>query len=213
MPRSLREEHAAETRQALVTAARPLFAGQGYAATGTEQIVSAAGVTRGALYHHFRDKTALFRAVVEEVARDVAEQVTARVLDDPSAEDPGAWAQLRAGFRCYLDVCTRSDFQRIVLIDGPAALGRGAWEELVDRYGYDLLDAWLGRAVEERSIPALPLPALARLLAAVIAEASLYIARAADPDTARADIGETVDRVLDGLTRQPGEDQAGDDIA
>ena len=210
MPRSLREEHAADTRQALVSAARRLFAAQGYAATGTEQVVGAAGLTRGALYHHFRDKTDLFRAVMEQVAREVAEQVTARVLNDPGAGEPGAWAQLRAGFRCYLDVCADSDFQRIVLVDGPAALGRDAWEVLVDQHGYDLLTAWLGRAVKEGSIPALPLPALARLLAAVIAEASLYIARSGDPGRARAEIGETVDRVLDGLS-EPGGDSRGRD--
>jgi AcrR family transcriptional regulator len=194
------EQHAADTRQALLAAARALFAEQGYAATGTEQIVARARVTRGALYHHFRDKADLFRAIMEEVALEVAQQVTVRELQRPAVGDD-AWQQLRDGFQSYLDVCTRnSDFQRIVLVDGPAALGRDAWEDLVGRHGYSLLGEWLDRAAGQGAIPRLPVAALTRLLAAVIAEASLYIARAADPVQARGEVGEVVDRILGGLS-------------
>src|SRR5579862_8404557 len=108
------EQHASDTRQALLAAARALFAEQGYAATGTEQIVARARVTRGALYHHFRGKADLFRTIMEEVALEVAQQVTVRELQRPAAGDD-AWQQLRDGFQSYLDVCTRnSDFQHIV---------------------------------------------------------------------------------------------------
>jgi AcrR family transcriptional regulator len=193
------EQHAADTRQALLAAARALFAEQGYAATGTEQIVASARLTRGALYHHFRGKADLFRAIMEEVALEVAREVTVRELQRPAAGDD-AWQQLRDGFQSYLDVCTRnSDFQHIVLIDGPAALGRDAWEDLVGRHGYGLLGEWLERAADQGAIPRLPVAALTRLLAAVIAEASLYIARAADPVRARSEVGEVVDRILGGL--------------
>ena len=194
------EQHAADTRRALLDAARALFAEQGYAATGTEQIVARARVTRGALYHHFRGKPDLFRAIMEEVALEVAQQVTVRELQRP-APAGDAWQQLRDGFQSYLDVCTRnSDFQRIVLVDGPAALGRDAWEDLVGRHGYGLLGEWLERAADQEAIPRLPVAALTRLLAAVIAEASLYIARAGDPVQARGEVGEVVDRILGGLS-------------
>jgi AcrR family transcriptional regulator len=201
------EEHAADTRQALLAVARRLFAEQGYAATGTEQIVAQARLTRGALYHHFRGKAALFRAVMEEVALEVAEQVTARQLArqaDATQPGEGAWEQLRAGFQAYLDVCTRRDFQRIVLIDGPAALGRDAWEDLVGRHGYGLLAQWLSRAADQGAIPRLPIPALTRLLAALIAEASLVIARADDPEQARREAGEVIDCLLSGLSSGQG---------
>jgi len=194
-----RDQHVADTRKALVDAARQLFTEQGYVATGTEEIVAAAGVTRGALYHHFRGKADLFRTIMEEVALEVAQQVTVRELQRPAAGDD-AWQQLRDGFQSYLDVCTRnSDFQHIVLIDGPAALGRDAWEDLVGRHGYSLLGEWLDRAADQGAIPRLPVAALTRLLAAVIAEASLYIARADDPVRARGEVGEVVDRILGGL--------------
>ena len=78
-----RDEHVADTRQALVDAARKLFTEQGYAATGTEEIVAAARVTRGALYHHFHDKTDLFRAVMEQIAREVAERLIDAELSRP----------------------------------------------------------------------------------------------------------------------------------
>lgn len=191
-------EHAADTRQALIGAARELFVEQGAVATGTEQIVARARVTRGALYHHFQDKSALVRAVLEQVAQEVAEQLTSRVLADP--EGPAdAWEQLRSGFHSYLDVCMYSDFQRLVLIDGPAALGYDAWTELLERPGYGLLSSTLAQAIDQGSIASLPLDALSRLLGSLVAEASVYIARADDPARARAEAGTVLDRMLDGL--------------
>ena len=89
----------ADTRQALVDAARALFTAQGYAATGTEEIVAAARVTRGALYHHFHDKTDLFRAVMEQIAREVAEHLIDAELSRPAAPSPGQPAARRSHSR------------------------------------------------------------------------------------------------------------------
>src|SRR6266567_2013599 len=133
-----RDEHVADTRQALVDAARTLFTEQGYAATGTEEIVAAARVTRGALYHHFHDKTDVFRAVMEQIAREVAEHLIDAELSRPTGPSPGpspgqpasrppadAWDEVRDGLRAFLDLCVvTDDFQRIVLVEGPAVLGR-----------------------------------------------------------------------------------------
>jgi AcrR family transcriptional regulator len=200
-PRSRRAEHVADTREALVTAARALFAERGFAATGTEDIVAAARVTRGALYHHFRDKTDLFRAVMQAVAEDLAQRLIveqmARLGDDD--ELPVAWDALRSGFQHYLDACLDRDFQRIVLIDGPAALGHDAWNALVEKHGVALLRDWLREAMDAGQIDTLPIDPLARLLAALIGEASLYIARAPDPAAARQETGVTLDRMLVGL--------------
>ena len=105
----------ADTRQALVDVARRLFTEQGYAATGTEEIVAAARVTRGALYHHFHDKSDLFRAVMEQIAREVAEHLIDAELSRPAAPSPAdAWEEVRDGLRAFLDLCVvTDDFQRM----------------------------------------------------------------------------------------------------
>ena len=167
-----RAEHAADTRGALITAARRLFAAHGFDGTGTEQIVAEARVTRGALYHHFRDKADIFRA---------------------------AMAEIRDGVSAFLDVCVGGDFQRIVLVDGPRVLGAEAWEDLVERYGRSLLEEWLRRCMSTGDLDQVPVRALARLLIAMLTEASLAIARADDPVAERAALGEVLDRMLIGL--------------
>jgi AcrR family transcriptional regulator len=200
-----RDEHVADTRQALVDAARTLFTEQGYAATGTEEIVAAARVTRGALYHHFHDKTDLFRAVMEQIAREVAEHLIDAELSRPAAPSPAdAWEEVRDGLRAFLDLCVvTDDFQRIVLVEGPAVLGHEAWDQLVARHGSNLLSEWLSRAVEQGRIAPLPIEPLTRLLIAMISESSLYIARAADRPAARAAMGTVLDRLLNGLELPP----------
>jgi AcrR family transcriptional regulator len=196
--KSRRAEHIQDTQAALLQAARELFAERGFAGTGTEEIVARARLTRGALYHHFPDKAGLFRAVMETVAGELARQLIAQQLsraDDSS----GPWDQLREGFQAFLDACTGSDFQRIVLIDGPAVLGHDAWSDLVEQHGMGLLRTWLQLAIDEGQIDPLPVDPLARLLGALVAEASLYIARAPDPTIARREAGITLDRILSGL--------------
>ena len=204
-----RDEHVADTRQALVDAARKLFTEQGYAATGTEEIVAGARVTRGALYHHFSDKTDLFRVVMEQIAREVAERLidaelsrpAAQSSAQPSASSPAdAWDEVRDGLHSYLDLCVETDdFQRIVLVEGPAVLGYEAWDELVARHGSNLLAEWLSRAVEQGRIDPVPIQPLTRLLIAMISESSLYIARADDRSAARDAMGTVLDRLLNGL--------------
>jgi AcrR family transcriptional regulator len=192
-----RTEHAADTREALVAAARRLFAANGYDGTGTEQIVAEARVTRGALYHHFRDKADLFRAAMAEAAGEVALQLVDEQL---VAESASPLQEIRDGVSAFLDVCVGGgDFQRIVLVDGPRVLGSQMWEDLVDRYGRTLLEEWLARSVAAGDLAPVPTGALARLLIAMLTEASLAIARAADPVTARAELGEVLDRLLVGL--------------
>jgi len=197
--KSRRAEHVQDTWAALLRAARELFAENGYAGTGTEEIVARARVTRGALYHHFGDKPGLFRAVMDAVAAELAQRLVAQELSQVASGADGAWGQLREGVQAFLDACAGSDFQRIVLIDGPAVLGPGAWGDLVEQHGLGLLRTWLQRAIDDHRIDPLPVEPLARLLAALIGEASLYIGQAADPVRARRETGATIDRILSGL--------------
>jgi AcrR family transcriptional regulator len=195
-PQPRRAEHASDTRTALIAAARRLFAAQGYDGTGTEQIVADARVTRGALYHHFRDKADLFRAVMAEAAGSVAQ----RLIDEQLAsESSSPLAEIQNGVAAFLDVCMDGDFQRIVLVDGPRVLGSDAWEELVERYGRGILEEWLNRCMEAGELAAVPVRALARLLIAMLTEASLAIARSADPAQTRVELGIVLDRLLAGL--------------
>ena len=195
-PQPRRTEHASDTRAALIASARRLFAAQGYDGTGTEQIVTDARVTRGALYHHFRDKADLFRAVMAEAAGTVARQL----VDEQLASDsPSPLSEIRDGVAAFLDVCVGGDFQRIVLVDGPRVLGSDAWESLVDQYGRQLLEEWLDRCAEAGEIEPVHMRPLARLLIAMLTEASLAIPRASDPASARAEFGAVLDRLLTGL--------------
>src|SRR5438477_1572020 len=111
-------ERSAATRDALLGAGRRLFAENGYAGTGREEIVAAAGVTRGALQHHYGDKVSLFRAVYETVEQEIVDAVARAAMR--AGDDPVA--QLRAGCHAYLDAVLDPAVQRICAIDGPAVL-------------------------------------------------------------------------------------------
>src|SRR3954464_13244035 len=128
------EQRSRATREKLLTAARELFAERGYAAVGTEEIVRAAGVTRGALYHQFRDKAALFEAVVEAVEAETTDAIAARAA---GAEDP--LQALRLGSRAFLAICADPHVERILLLDAPAVLGSERWRQVRPHHGPRLL--------------------------------------------------------------------------
>jgi len=182
------------TRQALVTAARELFVTQGYFATGTEEIVARAGVgTRGALYHHFADKQALFRAVFEAVEEDLLARAA------PAAVPTDVWDALVAGLEGFLTAALEPEVQRIILVDGPAVLGWSEWRELEARYGIGVIEAALVVAMDEGTIARQSPRELAHLILAVLDEAALLVAHADDPVTARTNAGAALRQLLDGL--------------
>jgi AcrR family transcriptional regulator len=188
------------TRQRLVAAARTLFAERGYAGVATEEIVQAAGVTRGALYHQFRDKAALFAAVTETVHAEIAHQITAGAQAD-GPTDPTA--TLHAGMGRFLEACADPTVERILLLDGPAVLGWQAWRDLADRYGLGLLQHALQAAIDASAITPQPVVPLAHVLLGALVEGALYVARAQDPAAARQECTAILQQLLDGLTPQP----------
>jgi AcrR family transcriptional regulator len=192
------QQRSAATRAALLAAARPLFSQRGYADVGTPEIVAAAGVTRGALYHQFDGKLALFEAVFEQVEQEVTERI-GRVLADSGATD--AVGALRAGAEAWLDACAEPDVQRIILLEAPAALGWERWRELGMRYGMGLVEGALTAAMAAREIPDQPVRPLAHVLIGALDEAALYVARAPDPQQARTEVGAVLDTLLAGLVR------------
>jgi AcrR family transcriptional regulator len=192
-----RRQRSTATREALLRAARELFVELGYAATSTEEIVQRAGLTRGALYHQYRDKEDLFAAVYTEVEREFAGRILAK-MRAVRRTDGNAWQEFRDGVQAYLDVALDPDVQRIALRDAPAVLGRAAGHD-VGRFGLDLIRRGLLRSMETRMIEAQPIEPLAHLLRAAIMEGAMAIARAEDHATARAEVGAALDRLVDGL--------------
>ncbi|MET0326328.1 MAG: TetR/AcrR family transcriptional regulator, partial [Ilumatobacteraceae bacterium] len=181
-------DRTAATRGLLVAAARTLFAEHGFADVGTERIARAAGVTRGALYHQFDDKTELFAAVLEAVEGDVMGRLVA-VVDAAAASgatDPVGL--LVTGIDGWLDSCADPEVQRIVLVDGPAVLGWERWREVGERYGMGLVATLLTELMDAGAIDRQPVEPLAHVLIGALDEAALYVARAPDPDTARAEV-------------------------
>jgi AcrR family transcriptional regulator len=183
------------TQAALVAAARRLFAAHGYAGTPREDVVAAAGVTRGALQHHFGDKASLFRAVYEQVEQEIVAAVAEAAMT--VAGDPVE--ELRAGCHAYLDAVLDPAVQRICAIDGPAVLPADVRQEITDRYALGLVRDALEHAMAAGQIEKVPVEPFARVLLAGVTAAAEYVALAPDPRRARRDAGRTLDLVLDRL--------------
>jgi AcrR family transcriptional regulator len=177
----------------LISAARPLFAEHGFADVALETIVRAAGVTRGALYHHFADKTELFAAVFEQLEAEVAARMTEAIA---SANQTDPVEVMRLGANFWLDVCSDPEIQRITLVDAPAVLGLARWTEIGDRYNTGLVRDLLATAVESGRIPAQPIEATALTMLGAMREMTLYVARAEHYSKARAEAGAVMDRLI-----------------
>jgi AcrR family transcriptional regulator len=194
--RRTQAERAAETRDALIGAARPLFASVGFADASLETIVRNAGVTRGALYHHFTDKTELFAAVFERVESEMATRMV-EAVGAAGHSDPVEIMRLCSGL--WLDACAEPEIQRIVLLEALAVLGWERWSDIGHRYNIGFVTGLLTDAIESGSIPRQPVEATALTIMGALREATLYIARANDQRKARADAGAVMDRLLDAL--------------
>ncbi len=163
-------ERSERTRRALLTAARSLFVQKGYAATSTPEIVTRAGVTRGALYHQFADKQALFAAVVEQEAKAVAD-----AIEVAAPHDLAPMEALLAGAVAYLDAMQLEGRTRLLLIDGPAVLGLDAMRAIEAEHGNRTLLEGLQGAMAAGAVQPLPLAALTELLAAMFDRAALTV--------------------------------------
>ena len=189
-----REEDARATRDALVRSALELFTKRGYAGVGTEEIVTRAEVTRGALYHHFEDKRDLFRAVLERVEAELMERIGARMdaVDDP-------WKLMLTGMRSFLDACDQPAVKQIALTDAPSVLGWQEWRQIDNRYGLGLTRAALQGAVDAGVLRPIAVEPMAHLLVAALSEAAFVIAYADHPRKARAEIERALIELIEGL--------------
>ena len=191
---NLKIEQGESTREHLVKTARGFFAERGYGGTSTEEIVRSAGVTRGALYHHFTDKKDLFRAVHIQVESEVTESIGEKMA---GASNP--YEMLRTGGLALLDASTDPAVARIALVDAPSVLGWQEWREIDLQYGLGLLVAGLQGGMDAGLFRPQPPRPLAHLLLGAMTEAAMVIANAEDAKVARAEVEPPMIELLDGL--------------
>jgi AcrR family transcriptional regulator len=189
-----REAEARATRDALIQAALELFTKRGYASVGTEEIVTRAKVTRGALYHHFEDKRDLFRVVFERVEAGLMERIGARM---DATDDP--WGLMLAGMRSFLDACEEPAVKQIALTDAPSVLGWQEWREIDNRHGLGLTRAALQGAVDAGLLRPIGVEPMAHLFVAALSEAAFVIAHADHPRKARAEVEKALIQLIEGL--------------
>ncbi len=166
----------AEMRARLLETARKLFIENGFSATTTPAIVAGARVTRGALYHHFQDKQAIFQAVIEAESAAVTQ-----VIEAADAPDMSALQRLLAGAAAYIEAMREPGRVRLLLIDGPAVLGRDQMRQIEAQNGDASLRLGLQEAMSEGAITPLPLPVLASILSAMFERAAIEVAEGSNP--------------------------------
>lgn len=193
MTRRTQRERSETTVAALVAAARELFANDGYAATSLDAVAGAAGVTKGALYHHFEGKRELFRAVYEH-----EQQQLVAAIGEAYARKADAWDAFEAGCRAFIESSLDPGLQRITLLDAPGALG---WEAIreIESPALQLTELGIERAMDAKRLPRRPPEPLAHLLFGAMCEGAMKIARSEDPQAAQRAVWAELRRMLRAL--------------
>jgi len=196
MAQTRKEQYSDETRRAILRAGRRLFAHRGYRATSVADIVKAARLTTGALYHHFPGKLELFRAIAEDVEQEIMSSVVTAAAAS-GASDP--YQLLLAGIDGMIDAVSTPDVQRIAFIEAPSVLGASAWREIENRYAYGLLHQSLEDLMAVGMICEVPAPILAPIVLGALSEAAGAIASSKDKTAAASAARAAIKHMLDGL--------------
>lgn len=194
--RRTQEARSAATREALITAARKLWGLRGYAEVGTPEIATEAGVTRGAMYHQFTDKAALFRDVVEAVELDVMTRMGTLVA---SAGVTTPADMIRAAVDAWLEVSGDPEVRQLILLDAPAVLGWAGFRDVAQRYSLGMTEQLITEAIKAGQLARLPVRPLATVLIGALDEAAMAIATAEDQKRARKEIRQVLHRLIDGM--------------
>jgi AcrR family transcriptional regulator len=182
-----------QTRESLLRAARELFGANGFSATSTEEIVTLAGVTKGALYHHFSDKETLFREDFEQVQREVSDAAVTEFLQ------PDPWHALIAGCRQWVDAHSEPAVRQIVMIDARVVLGWDVARSIETRFSTVALRGALRKAMQRGILTRQALRPLSLMLTGALTEACLWVAQAENPSAAREDVGDLITALLTGF--------------
>ncbi|GAB7192626.1 TetR/AcrR family transcriptional regulator [Kineococcus sp. NUM-3379] len=178
----------------MLATARELFATRGYAAVGLEEVAAAAGVTRGAVYHHYASRLGVFEAVLADVQRTVAAAV-----EQAAAQESDPWRALEAGCRAFLTASSTAGARRIVLVDAPAVLGWDVWRRHDAENSARLLTGAMRELAAAGRLTVRSPDAAAALLSGALNEAALWTAAAEDPAAALAEAGEVLTRLVTAL--------------
>jgi AcrR family transcriptional regulator len=192
--KGLRARQAEETRHLLISVARELFTERGYAATSIEDIIQRAGVARGALYHHFSGKDALFRSVYDAVLADAVSGVMAAAL---AVQEP--WAAVRAGLSAFLDACLEPSFRRVVVLDSVSVLHQEVWKGGIEHVELPMLRTILTPLVATNVLPGVAVEPLVHVALGGLYGAALFIARSPEPEAARGEVDVVLDTLIGGL--------------
>ncbi len=195
--RSRRVDYTESTRKALVDSALDLFTKRGYAAASLDTIVKRARVTKGALYHHFSGKQALF-----EAAFDVVESAAIARLATVVDGDGSAWERAMAGIQAYVGVCLEPAYQRIVIHEAPVVMGWERWREAEEHFSYGLVKATVESLVDAEEIEPLPVEVTARILFGALSAGGEAIASSAEPKKTAAEVIKTITTVMTGMRRR-----------
>jgi AcrR family transcriptional regulator len=195
--KSLRAENAEKTRVALMDAGRELFAERGFAGVSAEEIVAKARVTRGALYHHFKDKKDLFGAVCDEVGAELAKRIEDAALPLAASNPLRAFVE---GVDAFFEACAEGEFLRIVIVDAPSIEGWEEWRKHAEMHELGLIKLGLQLAMDAGQLRKLPVDTLAPLIFGMLNEGGMLIGRAQDKAKARREISKTFRALIEGLS-------------
>ncbi|MGD1239868.1 TetR/AcrR family transcriptional regulator [Mycobacterium seoulense] len=198
--RRTQEERSAATRVALIAAARKLWGLRGYAEVGTPEIATAAGVTRGAMYHQFADKATLFREVVEAVEQDVMARMGTLVAGSGATTPADA---IRAAVDAWLEVSGDPEVRQLMLLDAPSVLGWAGFRDVAQRYSLGMTEQLITEAIRAGQLPKQPVRPLAHVLIGALDEAAMLIATAEDPKRVRRETRQVLHRLIDGMLNEP----------
>lgn len=171
-----------------------LFSTHGYAQVGTKEVVRNAGVTRGAMYHHFAEKRDLFRAVLEHKQAEMLRAITAGM---DKHTDP--WERIVKGIDTFFEECIDKSSVRIGLVDGPSVLGWNDWSELHAEHWLGLIESSLREAMEAGLLRPSDPHSLAHLLDGAFIKAALLVVNSEDPAEARKRVRTSVMLLVEGL--------------
>ena len=194
--RKTQAERSEATRAGVVRVARELFTDPGFNETSLDVVAERAGVTKGAVYHHFKNKRELFQAVFEQLEVEMCE----RVITAAAGAGVDVWAGLQAGVTAFLDAGAHDPaIQRIVLLDGPTILGWETWKEIDERYGFGITKGAIEQAMEAGVLAKRPAEPIARLFLASLSEAAIQIARSDDQDKAMDEMSSAIWALVESL--------------
>lgn len=195
---SRRQDYSSSTKRALLENATELFTDHGYAGTSLDEVVAAARVTKGALYHHFPSKLALFESVYNHLQEKTTQQIEKKVN---RVKDP--WERAAVGLRAFLDACREPQFRRIVLQEGPVALGHERWTEAERAASLGIVQRTVDALLKDLGGGEELSESFAIVFYGAIRSASEYVADAEDPETAAREVQSTIGAILAGMRLLP----------